>query len=113
MEPGLLATRQNDLPAAARYLDEALRLDPSHSFQACYSDAVVNLMLRRYDIAERAARAALRLGPRTRAEYILGMALLARGDNPDAKEHLQRYLELTPKAPEKDQITKELTRISQ
>jgi Tfp pilus assembly protein PilF len=113
-ELGLLAARQNDLVSAARYLDEALRLDPGHSFQACYSDAVVNMMLKRYDVAEQAARAALQLGdtgPHARAGYVLGMVLLAKGDGPGAKEYLLRYLELTPNAPERDQIAKDLSRI--
>lgn len=113
-ELGLLAARQNDLPSAAKYLDEALRLDPGHSFQACYSDAVINLMLKRYDVAERAARAALRFGetgPQARADYVLGMALLAKGDGAAARESLQRYLDLNPKATERDQIAKELARI--
>lgn len=115
-ELGLLAARQNDLATAARYLDEALRLDPGHSFQACYSDAVVNMMLKHYDVAERAARAALNFGengPQARANYILGMTLLARGENAGAKQFLTRYLELVPKAQERDQIIKELSRIDQ
>lgn len=115
-ELGLLAARQNDLVSAARYLDEALRLDPAHSFQACYSDAVVNLMLKHYDVAERAARAALNFGEtgaQSRANYILGMTLLAKGQNAGAKQYLTRYLELVPNAPEHDQIVKELTRIDQ
>jgi Flp pilus assembly protein TadD len=115
-ELGLLAARENDLPVAARYLDEALRLDPGDSFQTCYSDAVVNLMLKRYDAAERAARSALAFGeagPQSRADYVLGMALLAKGNGPAAKESLMRYLELNPKAPERDQVMKEVDRIDQ
>jgi tetratricopeptide (TPR) repeat protein len=113
-ELGLLAAGQNDLVSAARYLDDSLRLDPGNSFRACYSDAVVNLMLKRYDIAERSARAALRFGEsgnQARANYVLGMALLATGDNAEAKQHLLRYLELSPKAPEREQIQKELNRL--
>ena len=115
-ESGLLAVRQNDLIAAARYLDNSLRLDPASSYRACYSDAIVNLMLKRYDVAERSARAALRFGdsgPQARANYVLGMALLATSNNSEAKQHLMRYLELTPKAPERDQIEKELARLGQ
>ncbi len=113
-ELGLLAARQSDLPSAARYLDESLRLDPGNTFQTCYSDALVNLMLKRYDVAERSARAALRFGDtaaQARADYVLGMALLARGHNPEAKQRLNRYLELAPNAPEHDQVLKELSRL--
>lgn len=113
-ELGLLAARQNDLASAVRYLDESLRLDPAGSYQACYWDAIVNLMLKRYDVAERSARAALRFGdsgPQVRVNYVLGMALLARGNNPEAKQRLSRYLELAPKAPERDQVQKELSRL--
>jgi tetratricopeptide (TPR) repeat protein len=115
-ELGLLAAGQNDLEAAARYLDDSLRLDPGHSYRACYSDAVVNMMLKRYDVAERSARAALRFGDtgaQTRVHYVLGMALLATGKNVEAKEQLVRYLELSPKAPEHDQIEHELDRLAQ
>jgi tetratricopeptide (TPR) repeat protein len=113
-ELGLLAARQQDPVAAAKYLDESLRLDPARSYRACYSDAVVNLMLKRYDVAERSARAALRFGdagPQARANYVLGIALLALGNNAEAKQRLTRYLELAPKAPERDQVINELSRL--
>ena len=115
-ELGLLAAGQNDLASAARYLDESIRLDPGSSYRACYSDAVVNLMLKHYDVAERSARAALRFGDagtQSRVNYVLGIALLAKGENSEAKQHLQRYLDLNPKAPERDQVEKELSRIEQ
>jgi tetratricopeptide (TPR) repeat protein len=115
-ELGLLAARDNDLMAAAKYLDESLRLDPGSSFEACYSDAVVNMMLKRYDVAERSARAALRFGDtgvQVRVHFVLGMTLLARGDNAEAKQQLLRYLELAPKAPEREQIQRELSRVDQ
>jgi tetratricopeptide (TPR) repeat protein len=113
-ELGLLAAGQNDLASAARYLDESIRLDPGSSYRACYSDAVVNLMLKHYDLAERSARAALRFGDagtQARVNYVLGIALLAKEENAEAKQHLQRYLDLNPKAPERDQIEKELARL--
>ncbi len=113
-ELGLLSVRQNDLFAAARYLDESLRLDPGSSYRACYSDAIVNLMLKRYDVAESSARAALRFGEtgaQARVNYVLGMALLATGHNVEAKRRLLRYLELSPKAPERDQVQRELSRL--
>jgi len=115
-ELGLLAARQNDLVSAARYLDESLRLDPGSSYQTCYSDALINLFLKRYDVAERSARAALGFGDNAehaRADYVLGIALLAKGANAEAKQHLVRYLELAPKAPERDQVEKELARVEQ
>jgi len=115
-ELGLLAAGQKDLVSAARYLDESIRLDPGGSYRACYSDAVVNLMLKRYAVAESSARAALRFGDtgaQARINYVLGMTLLATGNNAEAKRHLLRYLELSPNVPERDQIEKELSRISQ
>jgi tetratricopeptide (TPR) repeat protein len=115
-ELGLLAARQGDVASAARYLDESLRLDPAGSFQTCYSDALVNFVLKRYEVAESSARAALRFGEtpaQARADYILGMALLALGSNDEARQRLVRYLELAPKAPERDQVMKELSRLDQ
>lgn len=114
MNLGLLAVQRNDLMAAARDLDEAVRLDPEASYQACYSDALVNLALKRYDVAERAARAALRFGDgagNARIDYVLGMALLARGGNAEARQRLRRYLELAPAAPEREQVERELGRL--
>lgn len=113
-ELGLLAVRQNDVVLAAKYLDESLRLDPVGSFRACYSDAIVNLMLKRYNVAESAARAALRFGdsgPQARVNYVLGMTLLAGSNSAEAKQRLLRYLELVPQAPEGDQVLKELNRL--
>ncbi len=115
-ELGLLAARQNDLTSAAKYLDESLRIDPGGTYQICYSDALVNLVLKRYDAAERSARAALRFGEtpaQARAEYLLGMALLTKGSNVEARQRLLKYLELSPKAPEHDQVMKELARLDQ
>jgi tetratricopeptide (TPR) repeat protein len=115
-ELGLLAAGQNDLASAARYLDESIRLDPGGSYRACYSDAVVNLMLKRYDAAESSARAAMRFGDagtQARVDYVLGIALLAKGENAEARQRLGRYLELSPKAPERDRIEKELSRLEQ
>jgi len=114
MNLGLLAVGQNDLLTAARDLDESLRVDPGVSFQACYSDALVNLMLKRYDVAERAARAALKFGDSgadARINYVLGMALLARGGNAEARQRLTRYLELVPAAPERELVERELARL--
>ncbi len=114
-ELGLMAASQNDVVAAAKYLDESLRLDPSSSYRACYSDAVINMMLKRYDAAERAARAALEFGDspaQAKAHYLLAMALLTKGTNvEEAKLQLQRYLELAPQAPEKAQIEAQLARM--
>jgi len=115
-ELGLLAARQGDVVTAARYLDESMRLDPGNTYQTCYSDALVNFVLKRYDVAERSARAALRFGDtpaQARAGYLLGMALLALGNNAEARQRLTHYLELAPKAPEHDQIMKELARVDQ
>jgi tetratricopeptide (TPR) repeat protein len=114
MNLGLLAVARNDLLTAARDLDESLRVDSGVSFQACYSDALVNLMLKRYDVAERSARQALRYGDgggNARINFVLGMALLARGGNLEARQRLTRYLELVPAAPERQQVEKELERL--
>jgi tetratricopeptide (TPR) repeat protein len=114
MNLGLLAVGRSDLLTAARDLDEALRVDPGVSFQARYTDALVNLMLKRYDVAEREARGALKFGDagaNARINYVLGMALLARGGNAEARQRLTRYLELAPTAPEREQVQKELERL--
>jgi hypothetical protein len=73
-------------------------------------------MLKRYDVAETSARAALSFGEsgtETRADYVLRMTLLARSNNAEAEQHLLRYLELVPKAPEGDQVLRELCRLEE
>jgi hypothetical protein len=65
-------------------------------------------------VAERAARGALKFGDggaNARINYVLGMTLLARGGNGEARQRLMRYLELVPAAPEREQVERELSRL--
>jgi tetratricopeptide (TPR) repeat protein len=115
-ELGLLAARQNDLVTAAKYLDQSLRLDPVGSYQTCYSDALVNFILKRYNVVEQSARAALQFGENAehaRADYLLGISLMIRGENGEARQRLTRYLDLAPNAPEKDEVKKQIARLDQ
>lgn len=116
-ELGLLAASTNDPMTAAKYLDESLRLDPSGSYRAFYADAMINLVLKRYDIAERSARSALSFGDnaaQAKAHYLLAVALMSKGVfSEEVKTQLQRYLELAPQAPEKAQIETQLARMAQ
>jgi cytochrome c-type biogenesis protein CcmH/NrfG len=41
-----------------------------------------------------------------RAEYLLGTVLIAKRDRAGALQHLNKYLEIVPKAPDAEQVKK-------
>jgi tetratricopeptide (TPR) repeat protein len=69
--------------------------------------AVANLNLHHLDVAEKSARRAVELDTNheiPRAENLLGTLLAARGDRQGAIQHLNKYLELSPKAADADKV---------
>jgi regulator of sirC expression with transglutaminase-like and TPR domain len=68
---------------------------------------VANLNLHHLDVAEKSARRAVELDANheiPRAENLLGTLLAARGDRQGAIQHLNKYLELSPKAADADKV---------
>jgi tetratricopeptide (TPR) repeat protein len=113
MELGLLAARDANWQESARYLDRAVELDPFDFPQAWYADAVANFNLKKYDAAEKCARAALKLDPRhfnPRSGYLLGLVLAEKQDYAGAVEELSAYLKLAPNAPDQAQVKDQLGR---
>jgi tetratricopeptide (TPR) repeat protein len=114
MELGLLAARDANWLESGRYLDRAVELDPVDFPQAWYADAVANFNLAKYDAAEKAARAAIKLDPRhvnPRSTYLLGLVLTEKKDYPGAAAELAAYIKLAPNAPDLAQAKVELTRL--
>jgi TolA-binding protein len=103
VELGLLAAKDAKWEEASKYLDRAVELDPVDFPQVWYTDAVANYNLKRYEAAEKSARAAVKLDPRhsnPRSGYLLGLVLAEKRDYVGAVEQLNTYLNLAPNAPD-------------
>jgi tetratricopeptide (TPR) repeat protein len=104
---GILAGQKEQWEPSAKYLDQALDLDPVDYPMAWYPDAVANLRLGRFDRAEKAAREALRVDPKhqnPRIEYVLAMILAETGDTKAAAATLKDYLAHTPGVQDVDRV---------
>ena len=80
-----------------------MELDPVDFPQAWYADAVANYNLKKYDAAEKSARAAVKLDPRhanPRSGYLLGLVLAEKNDYAGAAAELTAYMKLAPNAPD-------------
>lgn len=67
------------------------------------------------DDAERSARRAVEIDVENqvpRAEYLLGIILASKGQNKEAVEHLQKYLQRDPKAPDKATVRDSIDHLS-
>jgi tetratricopeptide (TPR) repeat protein len=107
VELGLLAAKSTDWLESGKYLDRAVELDPVDYPQAWYADAVANYNLKKYDAAEKSARAAVKLDPRhanPRSDYLLGLVLAEKQNYAAAVEELTTYLKLAPNAPDLAQV---------
>ncbi|MEP6716648.1 MAG: tetratricopeptide repeat protein, partial [Terriglobia bacterium] len=85
VELGFLAGMEKKWETATAYFDRALKLDPVEFPQAWFANAIANFNLKRYDVAEKDIREAIRLDPKhinSRAGYLLGLVLLEKRDYP-------------------------------
>jgi tetratricopeptide (TPR) repeat protein len=110
-ELGFMAFEQAKWEDAARYLAQAVRLDPIGSPKAWYINAVANYNLQRFDVAERSVRAELKLDSNPRSEYVLGLVLIARKDMKGAAAALRQYIGSSPGAPDVESAKKQLSRV--
>src|SRR5215469_6754202 len=111
IELGLLAAKDAKWEESGGYLDRAVELDAVDFPQAWYTDAVANYNLKRYDAAEKSARAAVKLDPRhanPRSDYLLGLVLAEKKDYSGAIEELTLYVKLAPNAPDLAQVKEQL-----
>jgi tetratricopeptide (TPR) repeat protein len=111
LELGLLAAKSAKWEESGGYLDRAVELDPIDFPQAWYTDAVANYNLKKYDAAEKSARAAVKLDQHhvnPRSDYLLGLVLAEKKDYAGAAAELTIYMKLAPNAPDlahvKDQL---------
>ena len=111
LELGLLAAKDQNWQESGRYLDRAVELDPVDFPQVWYADAVANYNLKKYDAAEKSARAAVKLDPRhanQRSAYLLGLVLAEKQDYAGAVAELTNYIKLAPNAPDLAQVKDQL-----
>jgi tetratricopeptide (TPR) repeat protein len=110
-ELGYIASDQSKWEDAARYLDKAVRLDPTDSPMAWYFSAVANYNLGRFDVAERSVRAEMKLDKNPDAEYLLGLVLIGKKDLKGGAEALRNYIAVSPKAATVAMAQKQLIRV--
>jgi Flp pilus assembly protein TadD len=95
-----------DWAGASKAADTAIKLDTKRMFGEVYLHRAVALYeLKDLDGAEASAKEALRPEQKQkefRAEFVLGRILAAKGDAAGAREHIQKYLTLDPKAADAD-----------
>ena len=85
----------------------AIRLDPKHMFPEVFlHQAVARYELKDYAGAEASVREALGQGGKTtsRAEFVLGRILDAKGDAAGAREHVAKFLAENPNTPDAELV---------
>ncbi len=93
---------------------KVVRLNPYDFPDAYFYNSVANLNLRNLEEAEKSAREAIKLNVHQRfpqVEHVLGLSLAYQNELPEAKTHLQRYLELAPNAANADVVKQQISQI--
>jgi len=112
-ELGYIASDQSKWEDAARYLDQAVRLDPTDSPMAWYFSAMADYNLGRFAAAERSIRAEIKLdhGANPHAQYLLGLVLIANKDLAGGANALRTYIASTPNGNDAEMAKRQLTRV--
>jgi len=99
-----LCIGNKDWACAGKAADAMIKIDTKRTFPVMYlHQAVVRYQLKDLPGAEMSAQEAIRLDTyhkTPRAEFVLGRILEAKGDANGAREHISKYIELDPKAPD-------------
>jgi superkiller protein 3 len=109
-----LDLEEHRMEDAAGVAERAIAMNPIEFPSIFFYDAAANFNLKRYDVSEKSARRAIDLdGNRQmpRAEYLLGAVLAVKGDRSGALEHLRKYLQLSPKAPDAEEVNRLIAKI--
>lgn len=109
-----LYARESNWEKTAELSAQAVRLNPFEFPQMHFFNAVANLNLNKLDDAEKSAREARRLDPKSRfpkIDHVLGIILAEKRDIPGAAESLRAYLKASPDAPDAENIKKQLEQL--
>lgn len=112
----LMAIRENKWQEAADLSDKVLRLDPYEFGSAWYYNSLAHLQLHELDIAEKAAREAVKQTGKdaaAKAPYILALVLANKGNFQEAAENFRAYLKVAPPGPDKERTEKMLADVEQ
>lgn len=93
---------------------KVMKLNPYDFPDAYFYNAVANLNLNKLEDAEKSAREAIKLNAHQRfpqVEHVLGLSLAYQNDFPEARVHLQRYLELLPNAANASTVQQQISQI--
>jgi Flp pilus assembly protein TadD len=106
-----LSIKTKDWDSASKASDALLRVDKRMFPEIYLHQAVARYELKDLAGAEASAQEAVRIDQfhrMPRAEYVLGRILNAKGDTAGAREHIAKYLELAPNAPDGAQVRAQL-----
>ncbi len=107
--------KAKDWPSAAKTADALIKKDTKSTYPEIYlHQAVARFEMKDLAGAEASAKEAIRAGRKIkvwRAEYVLGRIFETKGDLDGARDHISRYLEMDPDAPDAAQIRAYLTAI--
>ncbi|HEY4086704.1 MAG TPA: tetratricopeptide repeat protein [Bryobacteraceae bacterium] len=96
---GYIAANRKDWKSAAQYLEEAERLNPMSSALPWYLSAVADYEMHRFSEAERSIRQAMQIDTERRyrrAQFLLGLILVARNQIVTGTQALREYLASAP-----------------
>ncbi len=109
-----LAFNQRKFQELADLTSAVVRLDPYEFPLAYYYNAVANLQLKHFDVAEQSARQAIQadnLGQNPKTHYVLGMIQVQTRDYEGARDSLRTFVERAPNDPIRSQVDDILTKL--
>ena len=111
-----LALKANQWEELANSTAQYLRLDPFNNANLHYLNGVANFQLKRFDLAEKSAREAIRLDAakqNPRSIYVLGLVQAQQQDFAGAATSLRAFLEASPGASDADTVRKQLSQVEE
>ena len=96
---GYIASDRKDWKSAAQYLEEAERLNPTSSALPWYISAVAYYEMHRFNEAEKSIRQEMQIDTERRyrrAQFLLGLILVARNEIVTGTQALREYLASAP-----------------
>ena len=111
---GAILGSEKQWEGAAKQFEAAQSLDPAGYPQALFNEAVAYFNLKKFDVAEKDAREALKLDPmhsKPEVDRLLGLTLASKGDFAGALEELNIFLKYAPDGPDAVQTKGQIAQI--